>query len=126
MRFVLFINCLLLSFSLLASISFHNDREGESFYYSKAYRSAQKRALKLLPSEQILSSFKNVLAEVYEKCICSFKINTEFLNKLKDYNPSFDEFKGALYHLREMNELDDTSLKILLNAFKVQKTEIKL
>lgn len=121
MRFAL-IGLLFIAFPLFAqeTVSFQNDREGESYYADSWFtKRAVKRAVKSIPGDDLLHSFQETLSEVNENKICAFDITQDFEERLKKLNYKFNEIPGALHYLRSQNELDDVSLKILLNAHEV-------
>ena len=120
---LLYMSCIFMSFSLLAQeVSLKNDREGASFYASASTTRSINRALKSLPASEIESSFKESLSGVTANRLCSFDLNARFLENLRKKNKNFTEFKGALHHIRSVNEIDDTVLRILLKAQEVTRT----
>ncbi len=117
---------LFLSLPLLAddSISFQNDREGESYYAN--FRSTKRSinsALKKLSQNEILDAYRDGLSRVTPDAICAYDLHHDFQKNLKQKNHRFDEFTGAYHILRAENELDDVSLKILLRANEVSQKE---
>lgn len=121
MRFAL-IGLLFIAFPLFAqeTVSFQNDREGESYYADSWFtKRAVRRAVKSINGDDLLHSFQETLSEINENKICAFDITRDYKERLKKLNYKFKEIPGALHYLRSQNELDDVSLKILLNAHEI-------
>jgi len=117
---------LLWVFQVSATVTFQNDREGKSYYQSKSYTKEISRAHKLVPETIIQTSFENVLTEVDPQKICSFTIVEKFEKELLNQNPKFNRVEGGLYSLREKNLIDDTVLKILLEAQEFRERKLHL
>lgn len=117
---------LLSAIQVSASVTFQNDREGKSYYQSKAYTKEISRAHKLVPEARIKASFENVLSETNPQKICSFEIIEKFENELLKENSKFRELRGGLYSLRENNLIDDTVLKILIDAKDLKDQQLFL
>src|SRR5690606_26285407 len=58
--------------------------------------------------------------------ICSFTIVEKFEKELLNQNPKFNRVEGGLYSLREKNLIDDTVLKILLEAQEFRERKLHL
>lgn len=123
MRFTL-IGLFLFSLPAFAqdSLSFKNDREGQSFYHNPA---KINRALQDFKGEEIVEIYKNSLKGVEASKLCAYDINKSMSDALIQKSPRFDEYEGALLLLRHWNELDDVALKILLDARKVSLSTIE-
>lgn len=117
MRFSL-LGLWLLSLPLFAadSITFKNDREGQSIYHTTANNRAMNRALKAISKNEIIGAFEDALENQTPSKLCSYDVNESFLNNLKARNQKFKEFEGAVYLLRSENEIDDVVASILLRA----------
>lgn len=102
-------------------VSFRNDREGTSYYSGN--KKAITKALRQVDQSQIVGAFDEVLRESEKNKLCSYDFNKNLLGKLKEINPKFTEYNGAIYHLRAENEIDDTVVKILTEAHKVLSTD---
>ena len=122
----LLLGLLFMSFSTFAQevISFRNDREGRSLYQSVQNNRSIKKALASVSSGDIISSWQNALSGHDQRQLCSFDVNEKFLNQLRQTQSHFIELKGAILHLREMNETDDVVTKILLKALETNATGI--
>ncbi len=121
--FILF----LVSFDISAQeISLKNEREGKSFYQSRSIRKSIEKTLKVVSSAQIKEEFLETLNLLGSPNVCSFKINKLFNRKLRSISPDFEQYDGALYQLRAMDELDDVSLNILIKAHAVEVTDLNL
>ncbi len=123
MRFTL-IGLLLFSLPAFAqdTISFRNDREGQSFYYNAA---KINRALRDFKGEEIVEVYKNSLKGVEASKLCAYDMNKSMSDALIKKSPRFDDYEGALLFLRHWNEIDDVALKILLDARKVTESTIE-
>ncbi len=122
---VFILGLLLLALPTLAStIDLRNDREGKSFYSGRSHEKAKNKAIDKLGENIILNSYQDTLREVEKSSLCSFTVNELLLNKLKQENSRFKEFEGAIYYLREQNEIDDVVVKILLDAYEVSTTKV--
>jgi hypothetical protein len=115
---------LLISISTFAqeAISFRNDREGRSVFSSPQSSRSIKKALKTISSEEIVSSWETSLEGLKERQLCSFDLTTKFNKQLQKIRPEFIELKGAILHLREVNEIDDVTTKILFKAIDTNAT----
>jgi len=120
--FILFIS---LETSAL-EVSLKNDREGKSYFDSRSMRKSIEKVLKEISPEIIIGSFEKVLEKSNEENICSFRINRAFQKLLKEVSPQFENYEGALYYLRQKNEIDDVVLNILLKAHATDITDIHL
>lgn len=107
-------------------VEFRADREGKSYYSSNSDRREISRALKDVDPTQIIGAFDETERELEVNTLCSFDINASLENKLKQINPRFDQMEGAILYLRSQNEFDDTVTKLLLQANKTVKTDIRL
>lgn len=107
-------------------VSFRNDREGVSYYSSNANKKALTKALREVDQTQIVGAFDEVLRSSEKNKLCSFDFNRSLLAKLKEINPKFTEYNGAIYHLRTENEIDDSIVKILTEAHNVLTTDPRL
>ncbi len=123
MRFTL-LGLLLFALPAIAqeTVSFQNDREGQSFYYNA---NKINRALRDFKGEEIVEIYQNSIKGVDSSKVCAYDINKSMSDALIKKSPRFDEYEGALLFLRHWNQLDDVSLKILLDARKVSKTTIE-
>ncbi len=112
------------SFSLLAqdSVSFRNDREGTSFYSGNSYRRNIEDAKRDFDGEEILTAYKDALRSTPNLCV--YDINQKVRTSLVTLNRHFDNYEGAVYLLREQNEIDDVAASILLKAHKVVTTVV--
>lgn len=104
-------------------VSFRNDREGTSYYSSNSNKKAMAKALRDVDQTQIVGAFDEVLRNQEKSKLCSFDFNKSLLSKLKEINPKFTEYNGAIYHLRAENEIDDSVVKILTDAHNVLTTD---
>lgn len=120
---LLFLVMLFVAFSSQAEgkISFKNDREGKTSYSSISSKLI-KKALKRVSSYQIQAAYNETLDGFNERNLCSFDLNKNFSDNLKAIDPKFDELEGAIYHLRELDEIDDVVVKILLKANETIRT----
>jgi len=121
MRFALLLLCILI-LPVLASaetVSLRNDREGKSYYDSKSNNRLITKALKSVDQSQILGAFDDVLRNTEKNKLCSFDINQNLLKELRAVDSKFNQFEGAIYFLRSENQIDDTVVKILLDAHNV-------
>lgn len=127
MRLTLF-GLWLLALPLFASesVSLRNDREGSSFYSSRADKRAISKALRRMDSTQILRAFDETLRQQDINKLCSFDFNAALQEKLKAVEPDFQELDGAILYLRSQDEIDDTVTKILLKAHIVISTDLLL
>jgi hypothetical protein len=124
MRFSILGLWLLATTALAADpVSFRNDREGTSLYSSNSHKKAMAKALHEVDQTQIKGAFDEVLRHSDKNKLCSFDLNKSFLAKLKEINPKFTEYNGAIYHLRTENEIDDSVVKILTDAHNVLTTD---
>jgi hypothetical protein len=121
----LFIGLLLIAMPAIAqgTISFQNDREGLSYFYNAG---KINRALQDFKAEEIVEVYQNSLKGVEASKVCAYDINKSMSVALLRRSPRFDSYEGALLLLRHRNQLDDVSLKILLDARKVSTTTIDL
>ncbi len=124
MRFTL-IGLLLFAMPAIAqeTISFQNDREGQSFYYNAKKINSALRDFK---GEEIVEIYQNAIKGVEASKVCAYDINKSMSDALIRKSPRFDSYEGALIFLRHWNHLDDVALKILLDARKVSTTTIDL
>lgn len=104
------------------TVSFRNDREGQSYYYNA---SKINRALRDFKGEEIVEAYRKSISGVEASKLCAYDINKSMSDALKKKSPKFDEYEGALLLLRHWNELDDVALKILLDAKKVSESSIE-
>jgi hypothetical protein len=109
-----------------AEVSFRNEREGESFYSGRSHKAAMEKAARDFGGNRILSIFRDLLDKTSESRLCAFVLNSQLEERLKGLNPRSREFEGAIYYLRLVDEVDDVSAKILLNAHKVVTTNLDL
>lgn len=107
-------------------VSFTNDREGTSFYDSNSDKRAIAKALKQVDQSQISGAFDEVMRTQEENKLCSYDLNAALKEKLKAINPKFTEMEGAILYLRSENEIDDSVTKILVQANKVETTDLYL
>ena len=116
----------LISLPLFAAdaISFKNDREGKSVYQTNANTRAINRTLKVVDKNEILGAFDESLEGVTATKLCAYDLNASLTEKLKTRNPKFKDLEGAIYLLRQENEIDDVVASILLNANDVSTTVI--
>jgi hypothetical protein len=127
MRFLLLILwSLTLPLLAVGGVDFHNDREGESFYHSKSNQRAIKRALRDVDERQILSAFDDVSQTTRSSKLCSFDFYQAIENNLKNINPDFNHFDGAVYFLRSQNKIDDVVVKLLLVSHRTINTNVRL
>ncbi len=105
-------------------VSFRNDREGTSYYSGN--KKAVAKALREVDQTQIVGAFDEVLKNSEKNKLCSFDFNKSLLRKLKEINPKFTEYNGAIYHLRAENQIDDTVVKILTDAHNIFATDPRL
>ncbi|MES2527090.1 MAG: hypothetical protein V4598_08375 [Bdellovibrionota bacterium] len=121
MRFTLLL--MLFAFPALAqeTVSFQNDREGQSFYYNAG---KINRALRDFKAEEIVEIYQNSIKGVEASKVCAYDINKSMSDAFIKKSPRFDSYEGALIFLRHWNHLDDVSLKILLDARKVSTLSI--
>ncbi len=121
----LMIGLLMLALPAIAqeAVSFQNDREGQSFYYNA---NKINRALRDFKAEEIVEVYQNSLKGVEASKVCAYDMNKSMSDALLKKSPRFDAYEGALIFLRHWNQLDDVSLKILLDARKVSTTTIEL
>lgn len=115
----------LLSLPVFAdTVSFRNDREGDTYYSSRSHKRAMNGAVKKLGESAIVDAFNDVLKETQKNNLCSFALNQSLLQKLKHQNPKFKEYEGALFYLRSQNQLDDAAVRILINAHETITTKV--
>ena len=114
----------MLSFSLFAqeSVSFRNDREGESYYAGNSFKRAILDVRRDFDADEILGVYRSALASSSRLCV--YDINQKIRSDLLKLNRRFDNFKGVVYFLREQNEIDDVAAGILLRAHKVATTSV--
>ncbi len=117
----------LLLFSQLSfaqeAVSLKNDREGKSFYENPAKIS---RALRDFKGEELLEIYQNSIKGVEVQKLCAYDMNKSMSDALLSKSRRFDAYEGVLLYLRSKDEIDDVSLKILLDARKVSTTTIDL
>ncbi len=123
MRF--FIGLLFMASAAIAqeNISFKNDREGQSFFH---HPNKISRALRDFKGEEIVDIYQSSLKGIEASKVCAYDINKSMSQALLRKSPRFDAYEGALLFLRQSNELDDVSLKILLDARAVATTPIEI
>lgn len=122
---VLIMGLLLMALPVLAdTVSFRNDREGETFYSSGSHKRALKKAVSKLGENVISDAYNDVLRQTQRKDLCSYDFNQALLSKLKDQNKKFNEYEGALFYLRSQNEIDDVVVRILLEAHETVTTRV--
>jgi hypothetical protein len=123
-----FASLFLFAYSAIAAgpVDLSNDREGVSLYSSRGENKAVSKALNQIESSQILDAFNDTERELVSSKLCSFKVYEEFAEKLHRINPKFNQFEGAIFHLRQSNEIDDVVTKILLSSHNVSNTNLYL
>ncbi len=123
-----FASLFLFAYSALAAgpVDLSNDREGSSLYSGHGENKAVSKALNQIESSQILDAFNDTEKELVPSKLCSFRVYEEFAEKLQRINPKFNQFEGAIFHLRQTNEIDDVVTKILLSSHNVSNTKLYL
>ena len=123
-----FASLFLFAYSAIAAgpVDLSNDREGVSLYSGHGENRAVSKALNQIESSQILDAFNDTEKELVSSKLCSFKVYEEFAEKLYRINPKFNQFEGAIFHLRQSNEIDDVVTKILLSSHNVSNTNLYL
>lgn len=123
MRLFLIMGLFSLTLPALAqeSVSFRNDREGQSFYYNA---NKINRALRDFQPEEIVEAYHDSIKGVEASKVCAYDVNNSLKSALLKKSPRFDEYEGALLFLRHWNEIDDVALKILLDAEDVVNAPI--
>lgn len=105
-------------------VSFQNVREGKSYYEGGAKSRAVKKVLKVISSAEVTQIYKESLAKLEKKNLCSYELNAD-INKTLDARGLEIDLKGFIYVLRDNNEIDDVVAKILLSAHKVKTTSLR-
>lgn len=115
---------ILLSLPVFAqeTISFRNDREGESFYENPR---KVERALRDFQGEELIEIYRNSLKGVTPAKLCAYDMNKNMEEELLKKSRRFDAYEGVLHYIRSQNEIDDVALKILLDARKVMTTTVE-
>lgn len=106
------------------SVSFRNDREGESYYSGAAFRRAVIDVRKDFEAQEILDAYRSALKSSPKLCV--YDINQKIRSDLLRLNPRFRNFAGVVYFLREQNEIDDVVARILLRADGVVTTPVSV
>jgi hypothetical protein len=125
MRFLL-APLLMLSFTVFGSeeLLLKNEREGKSFYSSVIDQQILKQARGKMTSEEAVLVFNEVLKNEDLTNLCSYTLNAELEKKIREQSSKIT-FKGYLYLVREAEQIDDVSLKLLLHAHKVINTPLR-
>ena len=117
---------MILSSALYAQVDFQllgNDREGSSFYSRSFESRGVKKLLKSSSKDNLLDIFNSVLKLQDQKKLCSFSLNQDLLKGLRSQSLKLD-LKSFIYILRQENKIDDVVVKILLDSFSIQSTQV--
>jgi hypothetical protein len=115
-----------LSLPLMAgTLSFRNDREGESYYAGNSYNREIYNVLREVEGKAIVQIYRNTLGSMNESNVCAYDLNRQMQTKLSALRPNFREMEGVIYYLRSQNEIDDVAAKILLTANKTVNTDLR-
>ncbi|MFA5584462.1 MAG: hypothetical protein WDA09_09620, partial [Bacteriovoracaceae bacterium] len=106
------------------SLSFRNDREGKSLYDTRSNNRKISNLLRKTNSQTVVNAYRNALNEQSERNLCSYNLNESFLNNLGLRKVSKSQFEGSVYHLRELGEIDDVVVQILLNSYNISHRTI--
>lgn len=121
---------LLLSFLslpvLAGTVSFQNDREGESYYSGKTFNKEIQKTLREVEGREIISVYQNTLRRFDDSNICAYTLNESMLKSFGSMRNGFREYEGVVYYLRSQNEIDDVVVKVLLDAYETSTMKLDL
>lgn len=106
------------------SLSFVNDREGESVYASATSRNQINVVLRDFTPNEIAGAFRLSLNEFPTQKLCSFDINKRVQEKLLKLQPKFETYPGVIHYMRTFNEIDDVVAGLLLKAYEISNTQL--
>ena len=116
---------LLIIFYFLSQLAFANEeisalkntREGKSYYSGFVSDYRIKHLLKKKTRSQLLSYFQTALGAQNQGRFCAYSL-------ISDLSVSGLDMKSFIYFLRQENEIDDVTAKLLFKANKVKTTEV--
>lgn len=103
------------------TVTFKNEREGKSYYSNYFQKRSTNRVRQNLESGEIIGLYNEALAKQKSTNLCAYNLNAELSASLESKNLKAD-LKSLVYILREENEIDDVTAKVLLTAHEVSTT----
>jgi hypothetical protein len=100
-----------------------NQREGKSLYTKSVHQRAMKRVLKKISKDELIVIFQNIYQRQESTKGCSFDLNQELSSELSKRGIDAD-LKGVIYLLRDLEQIDDVTSRILLFAHEVKSTYV--
>jgi hypothetical protein len=109
-----------------ASLELPADREGKTYYSSRADLRSMNRALREVSEQDLEIVFQDILTKTDPSKVCSFDLVSSLRSELKKINTKFSHVDGAIVYLRTKNFFDDVIAGLLLSAEKTTSRNVLL
>lgn len=111
------------AFAQPSPVSLKNSREGKSLYIQKFSGHAVRKFMSRLSASELNQLFDSALKSQKVGAECAIDLNQALIRRLSQLDKKLD-LSSALFILREQNQIDDVSLKILKDAYDLRQTTV--